>query len=228
MGGINRKGILSVIISLFITGLAMMTALADRQFWLISLVFVALAMAPFFLRYEMKKLQVRELMMIVMLVAIAAVSRVPFAAIPSVLPMTFIIIVSALVFGAESGFMIGALAAIVSNVFLGQGPWTPWQMLCWGMIGCFAGLWKDTWWMRTLWGKAVFGFAAGMLFGWVMNMMQVVTMMAEITWGAFLAMYASSFIFDLLHACSNVFFLLLFGSAWIRILERFKKKYGLL
>ena len=114
-----------------------MSAVSNSQYWLLSLMLAALAMAPFFLRYEKKKVQTREVMMMVMLISITAVSRVPFAAIPSVQPMTFIIIVSALIFGAERGFMIGALAAVVSNIFMGQGPWTPWQMFCWGMIGCF-------------------------------------------------------------------------------------------
>jgi energy-coupling factor transport system substrate-specific component len=222
-----RRYILPVVIGLFIIGIAVMSAIAHRQYWLLSLVFVVLAMAPFFFKYETKRTSSREVMMMVMLIAIAAVSRVPFAAIPSVLPMTFIIIVSALVFGAESGFMIGALSAIVSNLFLGQGPWTPWQMFCWGMIGCLAGLLRDTWWMRRMWGKVIFGFVAGILFGWVMNLTKVITIMADITWEAVLTVYAAGLIFDLLHACSNVFFMLVFGAAWIRILERFKKKFGL-
>jgi energy-coupling factor transport system substrate-specific component len=222
-----RRYMLPVVIGLFIIGIAVMSAVAHHQYWLLSLVFIGLAMLPFFMKYEAKKMQSREVMMMVMLIAIAAVSRVPFAAIPSVLPMTFIIIVSALVFGAESGFMIGALSAIVSNIFLGQGPWTPWQMFSWGMIGCFAGLLKDTWWMRSMWGKVIFSFVVGILFGWVMNLTSVIATMADISWGAILTLYAASAIFDLLHASSNVVFMLVFGNAWIRILRRFKKKYGL-
>lgn len=222
-----RRYMLPIVIGLFIIGIAVMSVAAHHQYWLLSLVFVVLAMLPFFLKYEAKKMQSREVMMMVMLITIAAVSRVPFAAIPSVLPMTFIIIVSALVFGAQSGFMIGALSAIVSNIFLGQGPWTPWQMFCWGMIGCIAGLLKDTWWMRTMWGKVIFGFVAGILFGWVMNLFDVIARMADISWEAIITLYAAGVIFDLLHAGSNVLFMLVFGNTWIRILERFKRKYGL-
>lgn len=218
---------LPIVISLFIIGIAVMSAVAHQQYWLLSLVFVGLAMLPFFMKYESKKMQSREVMMIVMLIAIAAVSRVPFVAIPSVLPMTFIIIVSAIVFGAESGFMIGALSAIVSNIFLGQGPWTPWQMFSWGMIGCVAGLLKDTWWMRSMWGKVIFSFIVGILFGWVMNVTSMIAIMAEVSWKAIVSLYAASAAFELMHAGSNVLFMLLFGNAWIRILRRFKKKYGL-
>jgi energy-coupling factor transport system substrate-specific component len=219
---------LPVVIVLFVIGIAFMSAVANQQYWLISFVFVFLAVGPFFLRFERKSSHVREIMIMVILIAIAAISRVPFAAIPSVLPMTFIIIASALVFGAETGFMIGALSAVVSNLFLGQGPWTPWQMFCWGMIGCLAGLLKDTWWMRTLWGKLVFSFIAGILFGWLMNLTRVVTTLADFSWQSLLFTYTASFIFDLLHALSNVFFMLVFGAAWVRILKRIQKKYGLL
>ncbi len=222
-----RRYMLPIVIVLFMVGIASISVVAHHQYWLLSLVFVVLAMLPFFLKYEAKQMQSREVMMMVMLIAIAAVSRVPFAAIPSVLPMTFIIIVSALVFGAQSGFMIGALSAIVSNILLGQGPWTPWQMFGWGMIGCMAGLLKDTWWMRRMWGKVIFGMIAGIAFGWLMNLVDVIARMADISWEAILTIYAAGVIFDLLHACSNVVFMLIFGNTWIRILERFKKKYGL-
>jgi energy-coupling factor transport system substrate-specific component len=76
--------------------------------------------------------------------------------------------VEGLVFGAESGFLVGAVAAIVSNIFLGKGPWTPWQMFAWGMMGMSAGLLRNTWWMMAMWGKLVFGFIRGYLFGWIM------------------------------------------------------------
>lgn len=78
------------------------------------------------------KIRAREIVMIAVLATIAAVSRVPFAPLPSVQPTSFVVIVAALVLGPEAGFMIGSTAALVSNFFLGQGPWTPWQMFCWG------------------------------------------------------------------------------------------------
>lgn len=76
----------------------------------------------FVLRFEWRSLDSRELVLLALLTAIAAVSRVPFAGLPSVQPTTFVIIVTAVVFGAESGFVVGAGAALVSNIFLGQGP----------------------------------------------------------------------------------------------------------
>ncbi len=118
-----------------------------------SLFLLVVIMLPFYIRFERKAFVSREIVLVAVLAAIAAVSRVPFSILPSVQPTSFVIIVSAIVFGSETGFMIGATAAIVSNIFLGQGPWTPWQMFSWGMIGFIAGLLRNTFLMKKLWGK---------------------------------------------------------------------------
>ncbi|RXT06610.1 ECF transporter S component [Ammoniphilus sp. CFH 90114] len=170
----------------------------------------------------------REVVLIAILAAIAAVSRIPFAPIPSVQPTSFIIMMTAYVFGAETGFMVGALAALVSNMFLGQGPWTPWQMLAWGMIGFSTGMLKDTWLMKKMIGKILFGFLWGFLFGWMMNVTFIFSFLDDFSWSILLTTYMASVLFDFMHAISNVVFLLLFSTAWIKILERFKRKYGLL
>ena len=99
-------------------------------------------MLPFYIRFERKAFVSREIVLVAVLAAIAAVSRVPFSVLPSVQPTSFVIIVSAIVFGSETGFMIGATAAIVSNIF--RTRWTPWQMFSWGMIGFIAGLLRNT------------------------------------------------------------------------------------
>lgn len=183
---------------------------------------------PFIIRFERRNISGRELVMLAVLAAVAAVSRVPFASIPSVQPSTFVIIVTGIALGAESGFVVGALTALVSNLFLGQGPWTPWQMYAWGMIGVAAGLLRDTWFMRTTITRCIFGFISGILFGWIMNLSYVVGIFQNITLAQFIAYYAKGFYFDLAHALSNVFFLAIFSNSWVKILLRFRKKYGLM
>lgn len=199
-----------------------------NHYMLLSFLFLTGAMLPFFVRFENKAIDARGLVLIAILAAIAAVSRVPFAVLPSVQPTTFVVIMSALVFGAESGFMIGAVAAFVSNLFLGQGPWTPWQMFGWGMIGLTAGLLKDWLWKRNKWLLLLFGFIWGFLFGWIMNLWYIIGFAENISLKVVLLALFSSFYFDLAHAISNVFFLYLFSAKWKNILERFKRKYGLL
>lgn len=199
-----------------------------KAYLLLSFVLIAMTMIPFFARFEVRKITSREIVILAILAAIAAVSRVPFAPLPSVQPTSFVIIITGLVFGAESGFIVGAVAAIVSNIFLGQGPWTPWQMYAWGMIGMTAGLLRNTWWMKQMWGKLLFGFVWGYLFGWFMNFWIIVSAIENFTWEFFISIYIASIYFDLAHGLSNVFFLFIFSASWIRILHRFKKKYGLL
>ncbi|UUZ81285.1 ECF transporter S component [Paenibacillus sp. P26] len=167
-------------------------------------------------------------MLVAVLSAIAAVGRVPFAAPPSVQPTSFVIIVSALVFGSETGFMIGAVAALVSNMFLGQGPWTPWQMFSWGMIGWTAGHLYRWSLLKSRLLLIAFGFAWGFLFGWIMNIWFLANMGQDLTWASVAAAFASSFYFDLAHALCNVFFLAVLGPGWTKILQRYKRKYGLL
>jgi energy-coupling factor transport system substrate-specific component len=204
------------------------TFIVEQHYLIVSFLFMMFTFLPFIIRFERRKVAGRELVMLAVLAAIAAVSRVPFASIPSVQPTTFVIIVTGIAFGAESGFVVGALAALVSNLFLGQGPWTPWQMYAWGMIGLSAGLLRNTWMMKRSYGRIMFGFMTGILFGWVMNLWYFVSLGEQVELATIMTYYGASLYFDLAHALSNVFFLLIFASSWIKILQRFRKKYGLL
>lgn len=191
----------------------------------IGVIFVAFLLLA--IRFERKQIDVKELVFLAVLIAIAAVARVPFASIPSVQPTTFIIIVSALVLGAESGLIIGAGAALVSNMVLGHGPWTPWQMLGWATIGYLAGLLRHTFFMKQIWGQSVFGFFAGFLFGWIVNLWVIVSAPEAINWKLIISSSLTSFTFDLYHAIANVFFIIIFSKIWYRILKRYQQKYGL-
>ncbi|UOF92597.1 ECF transporter S component [Fodinisporobacter ferrooxydans] len=224
----RRRLLILLILFLCLASLAVASFWLDNHYLLISFVLVLLSILPFFLRFEYKKIDAKEIVLIAMLSAIAAVSRIPFAPLPNIKPVTFIVIVSALVFGAEAGFIIGSTAALVSNIFFGQGPWTPWQMFAWGMAGFVTGLFKDAKWLSRPLGRAVYGFIWGFLFDWFMNLSIVVGYINDFSWKTFLATYIASFYFDLLHGGSNAIFLYVFGASWIKMLERFKRKYGLL
>src|SRR5690625_1596322 len=224
----SRNYLTIVSIVIFILLVSSIIFFKYNAYLLVSLAIIFCMMLPFFARFEIRKITGREVVILAILAAIAAVGRVPFAALPSVQPTSFVIIITGLVFGAESGFIVGAVAAIVSNIFLGQGPWTPWQMYAWGMMGMSAGLFRNTWWMKKMWGKVIFGFIWGYLFGWFMNLWIVVSNIENLTWELFASIYVASIYFDLAHGLSNVFFLIVFSKSWIRIKERFKRKYGLL
>jgi len=223
----RQKPVLIGIAVLILVLLVGFPLLNTQHFLALSLVIMAASFFPFMISFSRKKVLSRELVVIAVLASIAAVSRVPFASIPSVQPTTFVIIIGAIVLGPQSGFVIGTLAAIVSNLFLGQGPWTPWQMYAWGMIGLTAGLLGNTWIMQTRIGRCLYGFIVGIAFGWIMNLWVVISLIQGLNWAAIVTFYSTSFYFDLAHGISNVFFLWVFGSSWKKIIERFKVKYGL-
>ena len=224
----RSRGLLITAALLVILLLFVMVLLEGEHYMLLSFLILFVIMFPFFARFERKALDARGIVLIAILAAIAAVSRVPFAVLPSVQPTSFVIIMAGIVFGAETGFLVGAIAALVSNLFLGQGPWTPWQMFSWGMMGLSAGLLKDWLWARRKLLLLPFGLIWGFLFGWIMNLWYIVGFGENITIEMLLAGMATSFYFDLAHALSNLFFLYVFGFRWKTILERFKVKYGLL
>ncbi len=111
----------------------------SRKYYIVSVLIIIYSMIPFFLSFERRKPQARELVMIAVMCAIAVISRAAFAALPSFKPMTGIVMITAMVMGPQVGFMTGALSAFVSNFVFGQGPWTPWQMFALGLAGYVAG-----------------------------------------------------------------------------------------
>ena len=190
-----------------------------------------LSMIPFLLRFERRERKARELMLISVMAAIATVSRIPFATLlPGFTPVTFVVIVSGLVFGAEAGWMVGATTALVSNFFLGQGAWTPWQMFAWGMAGYTAGLFAHrSGWRRHRLPLALFGAAWGFLYGWILNLTLALDQWVQTrSWEAVVGKYVFSLPFEIIHATANVFFILVFGPSWIAMLERYRRKYGTL
>lgn len=114
--------------------------LGDRRFYVASVIIVILAMVPFFVIFEGKKPDARFLAILAVMIVIVIVSRLAFMWLPNFKPMGGLIVITAVIFGPQAGFMCGALSMFVSNIIFGQGPWTPWQMFCYGMVGLLAGL----------------------------------------------------------------------------------------
>ncbi|TJY38946.1 ECF transporter S component [Cohnella pontilimi] len=207
------------------------TALQRGNSLLIGIVLVLLSMAPFLWRFERRERQARELVLMAVMAAVASVGRIPFAVLlPNFTPVTFIVIISGVVLGAEAGWMVGAVTALVSNFFLGQGPWTAWQMFGWGMAGFTAGLMAHH---RPLFRRRLplllFGACWGFLYDWIQNITLAIDIwVREQSWASIAAMYGLGLPFDFIHAAANVFFLGVFGPSWIKLLERYRRKYGAL
>ena len=193
---------------------------------LLSTLVVLLALLPFFLRFERQRPRPRDLMPIVVLAAVAAVGRALFAPLPNFKPVSAIIIVGAVCFGRQSGFLIGALAALASNLFFGQGAWTPWQMYAWGLRGYVAGALASTKLFRRPWVGLLYGFLASFGYGFLMNSWMLFSFVHPVTWQAALATYGAALAFDAAHAVSTVAFLSVTLLPWQKELRRIRQKYG--
>lgn len=206
------------IISLFYLG---------KQLIALSLIIFGILITPLIMQIRKITFKTNELIVLSLIGAIAAMLRIPFAAIPSVQPTTFIIIATAIVIGPQGGFIIGLLAALISNLYLGHGPWTLFQLLAWSLIGFYAGLLRNTFIMNTLIGRSIYGFVTGIIFGWFMNLSFIIFIVQTLDWQVILPYYIASFPFDLNHAITNSLLLLTLSTAWIRLLNRLTIKYNL-
>ncbi|NLZ29035.1 MAG: ECF transporter S component, partial [Firmicutes bacterium] len=203
--------------------------LNDRKYYFISLLVILQSMVPFILVFEKRKPQARELVIIAVLCAIAVAGRTAFFMLPQFKPVVAIVIVAGVAFGGETGFLVGAVTGFVSNMFFGQGPWTPWQMFAFGIIGFFAGvLFKKGLLIRNTPALCVYGgLSTFIIYGGIMNPSIVLIYQSEPTLPMFLTAYLQGIPFDLVHALSTVIFLLFIARPMLEKLERLKKKYGL-
>jgi energy-coupling factor transport system substrate-specific component len=170
----------------------------------------------------------KDISLTAMLAAVSAASRVPFAAIPSVQPCTFIIATTGYVFGWKKGLVVGMLTAFVSNMFLGTGPWTLFQMIAWGLVGVFFAslgrVFRRSNSRTAVFALAAFGFLWGYVFGFIMNLWYLTAFGFPLTVKSVIALQAASFWFDTMHAAANAGFFLIFGMRVIAILDRFRRR----
>ena len=193
---------------------------------LASFLVLVLALAAGFLWYEREKPAARVLSLVAALAALAVVGRLAFAAVPNVKPTTDIVLFAGYALGAAPGFAVGAITALVSNIFLSQGPWTVWQMAGWGGVGVGGALLARAMRGREL-GRVRLALVcglAGLAFGAWMDVYQW-TLAARQDLDSYLAVSASSLPYNLAHAIGNVVFCLLIGPVFIRALRRYRRRF---
>ena len=226
------KRILGYVLILILMPVTLMVSwhFGDRKYYLCSLILIVYSIIPFLLSYEKRKPQARELVTIAVMCAIAVASRAAFIMLPHFKPMLGIIMITGMAFGAEAGFLTGALGAFVSNFIFGQGPWTPWQMFSYGMIGYLAGILfqKGILKARKV-DLCIYGFlSVFLIFGGIMNPASILMAYGYITKKSLIAFYISGAPVDLVQATSTVIFLWILSRPLLEKLERVKRKYGLL
>ena len=195
----------------------------ERKYYLTSLLLVGLMFVPFALRFEGRRPQARELVLLATMTALAVAGRAAFYWLPQCKPVCAIVILTAVAFTPEAGFVTGAAAGLISNFFFGQGTWTPWQMLGFGLVGFLGGVLFAG---RKL---LLYGFlSVFVLYGVLLDTASMLMYNAAPSWQLWLATCASGVVFNLIHACSTAVFLLVLYKPLLSKLARVKEKYGLL
>lgn len=204
--------------------------LGDRKYYFISLLVILETMLPFVMIFEGRKPQARELIVIAVLCALGVAGRAAFFMLPQFKPVMAMVIIAGVAFGGETGLLVGAITAFVSNFFFGQGPWTLWQMFAFGIIGFLAGvLFRKGLLLRGRLPLAVFGgLATFFIYGGIMNPASVIMFQARPTLPMFVLAYLQGIPFDLIHATATVFFLWVLSQPMLEKLDRIKVKYGLI
>ena len=195
-----------------------------------ALLVLAECMIPFFLVFESRKPKARELVVIAVLCAIGVAGRSAFFMLQQFKPVIALVIISGVAFGGETGFLVGALTMLASNVLFSQGPWTPWQMFSMGIIGFLAGvLFRKGLLRRSRGSLATFGaFATVVIYGGIMNPAIALMYNSQtVNWQIILSYYVSGLPMDLIHAAATVIFILLAAEPMLEKLDRIKVKYGL-
>ncbi|MEA4960233.1 ECF transporter S component [Lutispora sp.] len=230
---LSRRTLASAVLILFVIPATILFGvffLNDRKYYFISLLIVIYTMLPFVMIFESRRPQARELIVIAVLAAIAVAGRAAFFMLPQFKPVVAVVIIAGVCFGAESGFLVGAVAGFVSNFFFGQGPWTPWQMFCFGIIGFLAGiLFQKGILKKTRASLCIYGgLSTFFIYGGIIDIGSLLIFTSHFSWKALMATYITGFWFNMVHAVATVFFLYFISQPMIEKLDRIKIKYGLI
>lgn len=203
----------------------------NRSYYFVALVIIILAFIPLVIRWERGTgRRGRELAVLAVMTAIAIGTRGLFYMLPQVKPMAAILVITAAAYGAEAGFITGVVGAFISNFLFGQGPWTPWQMLAFGLVGLLSGLFfsgKRLEKKRHIICLAVYGMLSVILvYGPLMDTASVLLSTNTFTLPLFWSVYGTGFVFNVVHGVSTAIFILILANPFLSKLYRMKKKYG--
>ena len=204
-----------------------------EQTALLLLAVVVLVLAMFFAGYEASRPGLRQIMPTLVLAALAAAGRILFGPIPDFKPVSAIAIIAGATLGRRNGFMVGALAALTSNFFFGQGMWTPWQMYGWGLVGYVGGALAHARAFDRADGGVCTpellssGVVLALFHRAVVNTPNLIGFVQPLTWAGAIARLASAVPFDVMHGLSTCVFLAALYRPWCRRIRRVVRKYDL-
>ena len=197
--------------------------IATLCYWGLLIILIIGLFYSVFKLFEKSKPTVENIVIIALLIAIAIIATLPTAAVPGLQIASFIIIMTGIVFGRQTGFITGVLTPVVIGLFSGLGFWTLFQMLGFGLMGLTAGILAPKLENNT-YLRAAFGFMWGLLYGWITNI-SMFPFLQEINMGTIIGVYASSLVFDLMHGIVTAILLVALFGTFKRIFSRAKENY---
>ena len=229
---LSRRTLLATVLILLAIPLTLfvgMYYLDGRKYYFVALLVLFETMMPFFFIFEGRKPQARELVVIAVLCAMGIAGRAALFMLPQFKPVMAIAIIAGVAFGGETGFLVGALTMLASNVLFAQGPWAPWQMFAMGIIGFLAGvLFRKGWLRRTRMALCIYGAIASIvIYGGIMNPTGALLTVGEPNWETVLTYYISGLPVDCVQAAATWLFLWFAAEPMLEKLDRIKVKYGL-
>lgn len=194
----------------------------EKKYAFITLAVTLLSLLFFVTGFEKKRTGTRRLIITAIMTALSVTGRF----IPFFKPVTALTVITGMHIGGEAGFLVGALSAVISNFYFGQGPWTPFQMFAWGLLGLIAGLIsKPLKKSRIL--LLLYGIFSGAAYSFLMDVWTVLWYNGTFDFSLYLSALATAVPYTILYSVSNVVFLLIFSKPFGEKLERVKLKYGI-
>ncbi len=198
----------------------------DRSYYITALLVMLECMLPFFIVFEGRRPSSREIAVTAVLCALGVAGRTVFFMLPQFKPVLALTVIAGAAFGGETGFLVGAMTMLVSNMLFSQGPWTPWQMFAMGLVGFLAGILCESRLLKRSRGAlCVFGgLAAIVVYGGIMNSASALIWQREVNFGVLLTYFATGFPMDCVHAAATVLFLWFGAEPMLEKLGRIKSK----
>ncbi len=230
---LSKRTLAAVVLILLMIPLTLFAGVVyiDRkQYYLTAFAVLIECMLPFFMVFEGRKPKAREMVIIAVLCALSIAGRAAFFMLPQFKPVLAMTIIAGVAFGGETGFLVGAVTMMVSNILFSQGPWTPWQMFAMGIIGFLAGvLYRKGLLRRTKASLCIFGaFSAILIYGGIMNPASALIWGSEsLNMKMIMSYYLTGFPMDMIHVVATMLFLMFIAEPMLEKLDRIKVKYGL-
>lgn len=222
----KTASVLLLCVAIPITVVVSYLLFSNSRYDLASLLVAIFATIAFILRFEKNASNGKLVAVIAVMTALSVAGRFIFSPIPFFKPVTAIVVITALYFGGECGFVVGAFSALLSNFYFGQGPWTPFQMMVWGLVGLFSGLLARFITKNKL-TLSVWGVLSGVFYSMIMDIWTTLWAEGGFNLSRYIFYVSSSLLVMAVYAVSNVVFLILLAKPIGKKLTRIKVKYGL-